>query len=109
MRANGNVTATVNAVLYRAKVKGSIVFLDVGAPSNTAVVARPPKLVEDFESRVDASFLSGEVALQIDTRIPQNWHDGFDWDKVYSKTLFDWDGLKVNQKLASFHGKTTNL
>jgi hypothetical protein len=49
------------------------------------------------------------VALQIDTRIPQSFTDGFDWDKVYTKTLFDWDGLQENQKLASFHGKVTKL
>ncbi|MBL8609466.1 MAG: hypothetical protein JNL38_19195 [Myxococcales bacterium] len=109
VRATGNVTAQVSAVLYRAKVKGSIVFLDLSSPASAAVVARPPKMTEDFDAQIASSFLSGEVAIQIDTRIPQNWHDGFDWDKVYSKTLFDWDGLKVNQKLASFRGKTTNL
>lgn len=109
LNVTGTLTASVNAVAYRAKVKGSLVFVDMSLPTQATVTARPPNLVEDFDARLDASFLSGEVAIQIDTRIPQSITDGFDWDKVYSKTLFDWDGLKANQKLASFHGKTTKL
>lgn len=109
VRATGTLTASVNAALYRAKIKGTLVFMDVALPNQTTVVARPPNLVEDFDARIEASFLSGDVALQIDTRIPQSFTDGFDWDKVYTKTLFDWDGLQENQKLASFHGKVTKL
>jgi len=109
VRATGTLTASLNAALYRAKIKGSLVFLDIALPNRTTVVARPPNLVEDFEARLEASFLSGDVALQIDTRIPQSFTDGLDWDKVYSKTLFDWDGLQANQQLASFRGKVTKL
>lgn len=109
LRATGTLTASVNAVVYRVKMTGTFVFLDIKLPNRTAVAARPPNLVEDFDARFEATYLSGEVALQIDTRIPQSLTDGFDWDKVYKKTLFDWDGLTSSQKLASFSAKTTKL
>ncbi|MFO0640402.1 MAG: hypothetical protein U0183_14380 [Polyangiaceae bacterium] len=109
VRATGAVTAKVSAVAYRAKVKGTIVFLDLELPMSSRVAAFPPNLVEDFDAKLRAELLSGEVTLQIDTRIPQSLTDGLDWDKVYSKTLFDWDGLTANQTLASFRGKTTKL
>ena len=109
VRATGAVTAKVSAVAYRAKIKGTIVFLDLELPMSSRVAAFPPNLVEDFDAKLRAELLSGEVTLQIDTRIPQSLGDGLDWDKVYSKTLFDWDGLTANQTLASFRGKTTKL
>ena len=58
-----------------------------------------------------ASFLDGAVDLFVKTRIPRDgerfWD--LDWDQVYRKNLFDWDGLKIDQSLASFRANETKL
>jgi hypothetical protein len=110
VRATGKATAQVSAVVFKAAMQGTIVFIDLKAPVHSAVAAKPPNLVEDFNAHLDASFLDGEVTLVIQTRIPSGWHFwDVDWHQVYTKHLFDWKGLKVNQKLASFQGKQTKL
>lgn len=113
LRASAKASASVNAIAYKVGVDGQIVLLDVKTPLASSVVVRsqPATMTEDFRASVDAVFLDGDVSFWVKTRVPQKgerlWD--LDWDQVYRKELFDWDGLRVSSKLASFSGKQTAL
>ena len=113
LRASAKASASVNAIAYKVGVEGQIVLLDVKTPMASSVVVKssPDTMTEDFRASVNATFLDGDVALFVKTRIPQDgeriWD--IDWDQIYRKMLFDWDGLRIDSKLASFSGKQTSL
>lgn len=113
LRASAKATASVSAVAYKVGVEGQIVLLDVKTPMASSIIVQknPPSMTEDFRASVNATFLDGDVFLYVKTRIPQKgerfWD--LDWDQVYKKNLFDWDGLRLNKTLASFKGKQTAL
>jgi hypothetical protein len=75
------------------------------------VSSSPSSMTEDFRANVKASFLDGDVALFVKSRVPQSGERFYDldWDQVYRKMLMDWDGLKIESKLANFSGKQTSL
>lgn len=113
LRASAKASASVSAIAYKVGVEGQIVLLDVKTPMASSVVVKssPATMTEDFRASVNATFLDGDVALFVKTRVPQDgeriWD--LDWDQVYRKMLFDWDGLRIDSKLASFSGKQTSL
>ena len=113
LKATARARASVNAIAYKVGVEGNITLVDVRAPASAAIALRdgPPTIVEDFKAKVTASFLDGAVDLFVKTRIPRDgerfWD--LDWDQVYRKNLFDWDGLKIDQSLASFRANETKL
>jgi hypothetical protein len=113
LRASAKATASVSAVAYKVGVEGQIVLLDVKTPVASSIVVKknPNTMTEDFRASVNAVFLDGDVSFFVKTRVPQkNEHFwDLDWDQVYKKKLFDWDGLKVNSNLANFSGKQTAL
>jgi hypothetical protein len=113
LRATAKATASVNAIAYKVGVEGNITLIDIKTPLSAAVMVKssPATMTEDFRAAVNATFLDGEVDLFVKTRIPQDgehWWD-LDWDQVYRKALFDWDGLHLNHNLANFSGKQTSL
>lgn len=111
VRASAKASASVSAIAYKVGVEGQIVLLDVKTPvtSSVTLAGNPNSLSEDFRAQVNAVFLDGDVAFFVKTRIPQSnerfWD--LDWDQVYRKVLFDWDGLRINSKLAEFSGRRT--
>jgi hypothetical protein len=113
VRASAKVTASVSAIAYKVGVEGQIVLIELGAPMAASVTVRdsPATMTEDFRASVKGVFLDGDVAFFVKTRIPQSGERFWDvdWDQVYRKMLFDWDGLKIDSKLASFSGKQTSL
>lgn len=113
LRASAKASASVSAIAYKVGVEGQIVLMDVKTPmaSSVTVKSEPSTMTEDFRANVNASFLDGDVALFVKTRIPQGGERFYDldWDQVYRKMLMDWDGLKIESKLANFSGKQTSL
>lgn len=113
LRASAKASASVSAIAYKVGVEGQIVLLDVKTPmaSSVTVSNAPSTMTEDFRANVNASFLDGDVALFVKTRIPQDGERFYDldWDQVYRKMIMDWDGLRVDSKLANFSGKQTSL
>jgi hypothetical protein len=113
LRASAKASASVSAIAYKVGVEGQIVLLDIKTPmaSSITVQKNPSTMTEDFRANVNATFLDGDVFFFVKTRIPQKgerfWD--LDWDQIYKKNLFDWDGLRVNKKLAEFKGKQTSL
>jgi len=113
LRASAKASASVSAIAYKVGVEGRIVLMDVKTPmaSSVTVKSEPSTMTEDFRANVNAVFLDGDVAFFVKTRVPQKdehfWD--LDWDQVYRKNLFDWDGLKIDSKLANFSGKQTSL
>lgn len=113
LRASAKASASVNAIAYKVGVEGQIVLVDIKTPMAASVMVKPTPatMTEDFRANVTATFLDGDVAFFVKTRIPQSnehfWD--LDWDQVYRKMLFDWDGLRIDNKLANFSGKQTSL
>lgn len=113
LRASAKASASVSAIAYKVGVEGNIVLIDIKTPMSSSVMVKPnpATMTEDFRANVNAVFLDGDVAFFVKTRIPQDgerfWD--LDWDQVYRKMLFDWDGLRIDSKLANFSGKQTSL
>lgn len=113
LRVSAKASASVSAIAYKVGVQGQILLLDIKTPmaSSIAVQKNPATMTEDFKANVNATFLDGDVFFFVKTRVPQKgerfWD--LDWDQVYKKNLFDWDGLRVTKKLADFKGKQTSL
>lgn len=113
VRASAKASASVSAIAYKVGVEGRISLIDMKTPASASVMVAgdPAIMTEDFTAHVNATFLDGDVAFFVKTRIPQkneHWWD-LDWDQVYRKVLFDWDGLSLDSKLASFKGKRSKV
>lgn len=113
LRASAKASASVSAIAYKVGVEGNIVLIDVKTPMASSVMVKPSPdtMTEDFRANVNAVFLDGDVAFFVKTRIPQSGEHfwDLDWDQVYRKMIFDWDGLRIDSKLANFSGKQTSL
>lgn len=108
VHASAEAKAMLDVVAFRAGLKGTIVLMDVKSPLSASIALKkePLQLREDFKADLDAQFLDGKIDLIVESRLPDDWEVwDVDWKTVYTKNLFDWDGLSLHQKLANVSGK----
>lgn len=111
VKGSGKAIAQVSAVAYKVGIEGTISLIDLSLPANATVwlTQNPLKLNETFGATLKTKFLDGGIAFFVKTNIPEDgekWTD-WDWDTIYRKSFFEWDGFSANEKLASFTGKQT--
>lgn len=111
LTATGKATARVSAIAYAAEAQGTINLLSLKLPASTSVylTQNPLALNETFTASLDTTYLDGGVALVIESNIPQQGEKitDFDWDTIYKKQLFEWDGMKATLPLANIHARQT--
>jgi len=111
VKGSGRATAQVTAIAYKVGIEGTITLIDLSLPANATVwlTQNPLKLNETFSATLKTKFLDGGIAFFVKTNIPEDgekWND-WDWDTIYRKSFFEWDGFSASEKLASFTAKQT--
>lgn len=111
LTATGKATARVSAIAYAAEAQGTINLLSLRLPASTSVylTQSPLALNETFDASLETTYLDGGVALVIESTIPQQGEKitDFDWDTIYKKQLFEWDGMKATLPLAHVQARQT--
>ncbi len=111
VKGSAKATAKVNAIAYQVGIEGVITLIDLSLPATATVwlTQSPLALNETFNASLKTKFLDGGIAFFVKTNIPddgEKWTD-WDWDTVYKKSFFEWDGFTASEKLASFNAKQT--
>lgn len=112
VRGSGRASASVAAIVYKAGVEIDLTIFDIKLPATATIAlsSNPLSFKEDLDASIDAKFLDGELAFFVETTLPQKgekiW-DLPDWDRIYTKTLFGWDGFTAKESLAHFSAKQT--
>lgn len=111
VRATGKASASVAAVVYKAGVDINLTLFDMKAPSTAKITLsdNPLAFKEDFDVTLDTKYLDGDLSFFVQTNIPRKGEKiwDVDWDTIYRKTLFAWDGFSDRDTLAHFSGKQT--
>lgn len=111
VRASARATASVAAIAYKIGVEGNVTLLDMSLPATATIALKsnPLSFQEDFDASLDTKFLDGSLGFFVQTNIPKQGEKlwDVDWDTIYKKTFFEWDGFKAKETLAHFAAKQT--
>lgn len=113
VRGTGRASASVQAAVFRAGVEVGLTLVDMRLPATATIslLRSPLSFKEDFDASIDSKFLDGQLDLFVQTNIPRKGEKAWDidWDTIYRKTLFGWEGFPVKESLAHFEAKQTPL
>ena len=111
VRGAARATASVAAVAYKVGVEGNVTLLDLRLPATATIALQdsPLALREDFSVAIDTKFLDGDLGFFVQTNVPRQGEKlwDIDWDTIYRKTFFSWDGFTAKETLASFQARQT--
>jgi hypothetical protein len=111
VRGAARATASVAAVAYKVGVEGNVTLLDMRLPAAATISlqANPLAFREDFSVSLDTKFLDGNLGFFVQTNVPRQGEKlwDIDWDTIYKKTFFEWDGFTAKETLAQFQAKQT--
>lgn len=111
LSGSGTATAKVSAVVYQVGIQGKIELINISLPASASVgvTTNPLTLTETFNASLKTTFLDGGISFFVKTNIPQQGEKFYDvdWDTIYSKQFFEWDGFKAEETLADFKARQT--
>jgi hypothetical protein len=111
VRGTGRATASVSAAVFKVGIEGNLTFFDLRLPATATIAlqANPLAFREDFEVALDTKYLDGDLGFFVQTNVPRQGEKVWDvdWDTIYRKTFFEWDGFTARETLARFSAKQT--